>query len=78
MPRDQNGNELSRDIRKVTEGGTIGYAATVWSGGAYGPATDVRRYVYKTREQADLADIAHTGHEGSGLISAYGHKWHDA
>ena len=54
--RDGNGARVFRNVAR--EGG--GWGATVWMGGYNGLATDVRRYVYRTRQQARFADISDT------------------
>jgi hypothetical protein len=57
MARDQNGNPLKRDIKKVRGAdGRIGFAATCWAG--HNPATDIRRHVYETRKSALEADVS--------------------
>ena len=58
MAYDQNGNRLRRDVRKEGDG----WGVTVWFGGAYrgSIATNVARYIYRTREQARDGDIAHS------------------
>ncbi len=56
MSRDQNGNMVTRSVRREDDGWTV----TVWFGGHPAPhsvATNVRRYVYRTREQARDGDI---------------------
>ena len=55
MTRDQNGNPVYMDIRR--EAG--GWGRTVWFGNHY--VTDVRRHVYRTREQARQGDISKGG-----------------
>ena len=55
MTRDQNGNPVYMDIRR--EGG--GWGRTVWFGNHY--VTNVRRHVYRTREQARQGDISKGG-----------------
>ncbi len=57
MARDQNGNYLTRNIKKVRgPDGRIGYAATCWFGD--NPATDIRRHVYGSRTGAHQADVS--------------------
>lgn len=55
MKRDQNGHIIYPDIRRDV--GTPGWGVTVTFGGAMGPATEVRRYYYRTRKQARNGDI---------------------
>lgn len=57
MVRDQNGNALSADVRWKLIGDLACWGVTVWFGGAMGPATEVRRYYYRTREQARRGSI---------------------
>jgi len=52
MSTDQNGNRLSKDVRREPDGT---WGVTVWFGT---PATNVRRYYYRTREQARQGDIS--------------------
>ncbi len=54
MVRDQNGNRLTASVER--EG--AGWGATVWFGGQNGLGTNVRRYIYQTRDQARDADIS--------------------
>ena len=57
--RDQNGNVLTRSISPdVTRHGDAGWGVTLWFGGIYGFATNVRRVVFATRAQARQADIS--------------------
>jgi len=51
---DSNGNRITRSIAREGDG----WGVTVWFGGLNGLATDVRRYVYATREQARRASIS--------------------
>jgi hypothetical protein len=53
--RDQNGKTLTHDIRREDDGT---WGCTVWFGGWNGFATNVRRYHYRTREQAEDGDIS--------------------
>ena len=50
MTRDQNGNRVIKDIRREENG----WGRNVWFGRHY--VTDVRRHVYRTREQARRGD----------------------
>jgi hypothetical protein len=54
MPRDQNGNLIHRDIRQNPIDGL--WYVTVWSGSQY--VTNVRRYGYLTRAEAEDGDIS--------------------
>jgi len=54
--RDQNGNIVTKSVRKEKNG----WSATVWFGGAMGPATNVRRYLYSTKRQAYNSDVSDT------------------
>ncbi len=47
--RDQNGNRLSANVRRESDGS---WGRTVWFGGANGFATTVRRYFYRSRAEA--------------------------
>jgi len=53
--RDTNGKLIHRSVKRERNG----WGVNVWFGGATGPATEIRRYVYRTREQARNADISH-------------------
>jgi len=56
---DQNGRTLRRDVRRETlPGGHEAWGVNVWSGGAGGLATTVRRYYYASREKARAGDIS--------------------
>lgn len=54
---DQNGNTVTRSIRKEDSG----WGVWVWFGGApgCGCATNMRRYFYDTRKNAQNGDISH-------------------
>lgn len=55
MARDQNGNTITRRVRKVRGAdGQEGFAATCWFG-TY-PATNIRRSIYRTKAGAQRAD----------------------
>jgi len=56
MTTDQNGNRISKNVRRTGEH----WAANVWFGGSNGWATNVRTYVYETRNAARNADISDT------------------
>lgn len=64
--RDEDGRKLSADVKLEPIPKFLGrstdaqeaWGATVWFGGAYGPATVVRRYYYATRQQAEAGDIS--------------------
>jgi hypothetical protein len=59
MTRDQNGNLITRNVRKAkTPAGKPAWAVNVWWGGAYGPATNLRVYFYRQREDARRGDIS--------------------
>ena len=64
IPRDSNGNRLTRDIRR--EG--AGWGVNVWFGGWNGLGTNLRRYVYRTKRQAQNGDIS-DGVGSSGRIA---------
>jgi hypothetical protein len=69
MSRDQNGNPVLAKIRRVRHSdGREGWAATCWSGGTYGPALDIRRNVYATREGAKRACVS-DDYRNSDMIS---------
>ena len=53
MIRDQNGDPIKRNVKRSSNGL---WGCNVWSG-RY-PPTNLRRYFYKTREQARAADIS--------------------
>lgn len=53
MPTDQNGNRITKDVRREPDGT---WGANVWWGS--GCVTCVRRYYYATREAARHADIS--------------------
>ena len=53
--RDQNGRVLHLNVRREADGT---WGANVWWGGAWGFATDAKRYFYKTRDAARAANIA--------------------
>jgi hypothetical protein len=55
MIRDSNGTPLNRNVRREANGY---WYVTVWFGGVNGMGTDVRRYGYRTREQARNGDIS--------------------
>ena len=65
--RDQNGNRLTRDVRREYSEctGIEGWGVTVWFGGCNGFATNAERRIYTTRAQARDADISCIG---DGLI----------
>jgi hypothetical protein len=54
--KDRNGEVVRPRVEKNPDGG---WDVTVWLGGANGFASEVRRYTYKTREQARRSDITH-------------------
>ena len=54
MKRDQNGNLIHRDIRQNPVDGL--WYTNVWSGSQY--VTNVRRYGYLTRAEAEDGDIS--------------------
>lgn len=58
--RDQNGERLFSSVSygDETADGDVGWGRTVWSGGLYGFATDVRRLVFRSRASARRADIS--------------------
>lgn len=63
--RDQNGKQLSRNIVRDGDGY---WGVNVWFGGLNGLATDVRRYRYRTRNQARAATVADAPGDASGRI----------
>jgi hypothetical protein len=54
--KDRNGRRICQRILHNPDGS---WDVTVWLGGANGFASEVRRYTYKTREQARRSDITH-------------------
>lgn len=54
--KDQNGNNISRNVRRETINGQRVWGCNVWFGSD--PATTLRRYYYGTRAAARLADIS--------------------
>ena len=52
--RDSNGKKLTKSVKKEEQG----WGATVWFGGANGLGTNVRRYYYETKTQAQNGDIS--------------------
>lgn len=60
MDYDQNLRPIKRDVRRW--GGVWG--VWVWSGSGF--VTNLRRYYYRTRAQARMADIADVPGDGSG------------
>ena len=53
--RDQNGKLLTKSVKRESNG----WGANVWFGGGLGGiATNIRRYIYSTRQQASAADIS--------------------
>lgn len=50
---DQNGKAVTQSIRREQDGT---WGATVWFG--CNPATDIRRYYYRTRQAARKSDIS--------------------
>ena len=51
---DNNGKTLSKNVKKEEQG----WGVTVWFGGLNGLGTNVRRYYYETRSQAQNGDIS--------------------
>lgn len=60
MIRDFNGNRVQANVRREDVGGRQLWGATVWFGGLYGVASDVRRYYYATRAAARRGSISDT------------------
>jgi hypothetical protein len=61
MIRDQNGNRVTKSIRRESDGT---WSANVWWGGANGFATNVqRRHGYKSRAAARNADISESAEQ---------------
>jgi hypothetical protein len=61
MTRDQNGRPIRKNIARESAprgDAPIAWGVTVWFGGWNGLGTDVRRYFYRTRDEARKADIS--------------------
>ncbi len=56
MMRNVDGNVVCRNLRREPDGL---WGVTVWFGGWNGIVTNIRRYHYATRDQAQHADISH-------------------
>lgn len=65
---DQNGNPVTRSVRRELDGT---WGANVWFGGLYGFATNLQRNYYRTRAQALAADISNDYNDGSGLVRSH-------
>jgi len=52
--KDQNGNDLTRSVKKEENG----WGSNVWFGGINGLGTNVRRYYYSTKKAALKSDIS--------------------
>jgi len=61
---DQHGRRVTRSVKRESEG----WGVTCWWGGGYpgSIATNIERRVYRTRDQARVADISELG---AGLMS---------
>ena len=64
-PYDQNGNRIYSNVRQNTDGT---WSVTVWFG--FNPATTIRRYTYRTRQEARNGDISDDVEDG--VISFHG------
>jgi hypothetical protein len=70
---DQNGKRLTASVHPVTsKSGQHGWAARVWFG--HYQATDVRWYIYKTKDGARKACISDT-YQNSDLIAHANEDW---